>query len=398
MNIIDYKVLTPFTYKFVFECDNCHNIYEINGTKKYIKGKINSISHGCPYCGKTNGMDLNKFLYKIKEQKYYEKYEYPNIENEYIDGEHEINIICKKHGKFKCTPYKHLKTINGGCPKCIKNMPISKKTWLDIVNKLNNYKYKYPNIDNEYHNLDSIITIECPIHGEFKQLAGLHYRGCQCKRCAGKGVKFDKNDKLTILTEYDLLSMDWAVILDLIGEDKLPKEFNRLCKFGKNTEEREKIIEELKEKYNYESTEVANNIGDNIDINSNNIEDIDNDNNSIEVTVDTIDNKDINNFSNSNIIEDKELKPFKDNKDIGTILGKNTKYNEIFSVGDKWEHVITKQKSQLWTLVFSDEEAHNTKTIDNIKSKLSEELTEFERYLYTEFLKEYNDAINLEIL
>ena len=35
--------------------------------------------------------------------------------------------------------------------------------------------------------------------------------------------------------------------------------------------------------------------------------------------------------------------------------------------------------------------------INSIKSKLNDNITKFERYVYEEFLKEYNEVINLEI-
>ena len=265
-------------------------------------------------------------------------------------------------------------------------MPKNKKDVYNVI--LNNFPgIILPKFDDEYKYLKTSI-ITCIYNGKtyLKNCKALYtgYGGFDSNNQGIQTKKLWDKEKLDILTEYDLLSMDWAVILDLIGEDMLPKEFNKLCKFGKNTEEREKIIEELIKKYNYENTNSTNNVDDN-------------DTNSIEVTIDTVDKKDINNFSDSNTAEDKELKPFKDNKDIGLLAKKNSIGKKIFSVGDKWEHIISKQKSQLWSLVFGDEENHNTNTINIIKSKLSEELTEFERYLYTEFLKEYNDAINLEI-
>ena len=190
-----------------------------------------------------------------------------------------------------------------------------------------------------------------------------------------------KIEKLNILTEYDLLSMDWAVILDLIGEDKLPNEFKCLCKFGENTPERKKMIDDLKETYNIETTdeeeisEVENNIDDSIETEVNDI-------NSEENIYNEID-KDI------------ELDPLKEIKDIGLLLNKDNE--DIFSTGDKFVHIIHKQMNKLWNLVLRDNENHSTKNIEIIKSKLNDNITKFERYVYEEFLKEYNEVINLEI-
>lgn len=388
MNILTYKILKPNLYEFNIQCNQCNSIYTLTGSKKVIKHKIDTKCHGCPCCSKT--MTLQKFLFNINKNNLYEKFEYPNIENEYVDANTEITIICKIHGKFKCTPVKHLKTVNCGCPKCTKNLSISKNEWLNTVNSLNDNKYKYPNLDKEYHNLNSLITIECPIHGKFIQNAGLHYRGCGCKRCNGRGIKFDKNDKLNLLTKHDLLSMSWSVILDLIGEDKIPKEFNQLCKFGENTPERKKMIEDLINTYNIKVDNDEENLVDKAEENL-----IDNEktlNTDLETKVNNIDNEIYDDLNN-----EYELKPYKEIKDLGEILDKE--FNEtLFSTGDKWIHIMSKEINKLWNNVLRDNENHNENTINEIQQKLTtNSLTKFEKYVYEEFMNEYTNVINLTI-
>lgn len=46
--------------------------------------------------------------------KHGERYDYSNIN--YMNSDTHIEIICKKHGKFLCTPTNHLQGT--GCPKC----------------------------------------------------------------------------------------------------------------------------------------------------------------------------------------------------------------------------------------------------------------------------------------
>jgi len=384
MKLINSTIIESNKYKFTVKCDNCGSQYDIIGNFTYIKNVLKSVGHGCPFCGKTNNMSLDKFLFKVNELHLYEKFEYPNIKTEYVDGYTDITIICKEHGKFKCSPYKHIKTTNGGCSKCIKNNPISKELWLTSVNNLNNYKYKYPYLDTEYNNLGSIITIECPVHGEFKQLAGLHYRGCGCKRCNGRGIKFDKNDKLNILTKYDLTKLHWTIILDLIGSDKLPKEFHKLCKYGENTPERKKMVQDLIDTYNIDVEEVDTDETEDNTIDEN-----------IEVEVSTIPEEELLNEDIYNEDEAKELEPLKEIKEIADMIDEDD--IEVFSTGDKWTHIISKEMSRLWNSVLRDNENHNTNTIDNIKNKLNETLTKFEEYVYNMFLKEYEDVVDFEV-
>jgi len=203
-----------------------------------------------------------------------------------------------------------------------------------------------------------------------------------CPYCGG--IYRTKKDKLNILTQYDLLSMSWSVILDLIGEDKLPKEFSKLCKFGENTPERKKMIEDLIDTYNIE-----------VD-NEENKEDIIDNENDINTDIETKVN-DIDDEIYDDIDNEDELKPYKEIKELGELLGKD--FGEtLFSTGDKWDHIMSKEISRLWNNVLRDNENHNENTINEIHQKLiNNSLTKFEKYVYEEFMKEYDEVINLEI-
>ena len=188
-----------------------------------------------------------------------------------------------------------------------------------------------------------------------------------------------KLNKIDLLTNYDLQSMDWVVILDLIGEEKLPNEFRQLCKFGANTPERKKMIEDLINTYNIDLPEDENNNEEDDDI--------------IETEVDNIKNE--NDIYNEDI-NDEELNPMKEIQQISELLKNDDE--KIFTTGDKWLHIIRKQMNKLWNLILRDNENHSTKNIEIIKSKLNDDnITKFEKYVYEEFMKEYNEVINLEI-
>lgn len=47
---------------------------------------------------------------------------------------------------------------------------------------------KYDYSEAEYTNIDSEVTIICPIHGKFKQIAYDHLKGCGCSKCAAKEI------------------------------------------------------------------------------------------------------------------------------------------------------------------------------------------------------------------
>ena len=113
----------------------------------------------------------------------------------------------------------------------------------------------------------------------------------------------------------------------------------------------------------------------------------------IETEVNNITDEDTNIYDNEN----EELNPFKETKTIGEILGED--FDEtLFSTGDKWLHIMSKEIGKLWNKVLRDNENHNENTINEIHQKLiNNSLTKFEKYIYEEFIKEYDEVINLEV-
>ncbi len=110
------------------------------------------------------------------------KYDYSKVE--YTGRHNKIAIICPIHGKFEQSPKHHLSS-NYGCPYCgrINTAIVHGMSFNDYVIKVNavhDNKYKY--IESSYINCSEKITIICPIHGEFEQMASTHLRS-GCNRC-----------------------------------------------------------------------------------------------------------------------------------------------------------------------------------------------------------------------
>ena len=266
------------------------------------------------------------------------------------------------------------------------------ESFIKKANILYNNKYDYSLVPEDFKNWKSNIRIICPIHDIFSStpLRHLSNKNDGCPYCSRQiqyknqfKNYYTNKEKLNLLTEYDLLSMDWAVILDLIGEDKLPNEFQKLSKYGANTPARKEMIEELINTYNINAENNTEQTNENDDIND-----------SIEKEVNEINET---KTSSNNFEEDtnQELKTYKELQDYGKSLENDDE--KIFSTGDKWLHIIRKEMNKLWNLILRDNEKNNTKNLNIIKSKLNENITKFEKYVYEEFLKEYNEVINLEI-
>ena len=143
--------------------------------------------HGCPVCGikkRTKNITFSREKFIQKAQVIHgDKYDYSEVI--YSNNKTKIKIICPIHGVFWQLPYTHLQ--GGGCLKCANNILTLEEIILKF-REIHGEKYEYPIV--KYFGLKHKITIICPIHGSFKQAAGLHLQGCGCPKCA-------KNRKLT---------------------------------------------------------------------------------------------------------------------------------------------------------------------------------------------------------
>lgn len=117
------------------------------------------------------------------------KQTHPNLKviGEYIGDKEYVDVYCTIHNyKFSTKPnWLH---HGSNCQKCYderRGLTLKKsvKALIEEMNEKHNSKYKYPYIDREYKNNKSIITIVCPIHGEFPQTINHHLRGQGCSKC-----------------------------------------------------------------------------------------------------------------------------------------------------------------------------------------------------------------------
>jgi G:T-mismatch repair DNA endonuclease (very short patch repair protein) len=146
-------------------------------------------------------MTKKKTLHEIKEGfklVHNDLYDYTKF-NEYFGTDTKITIICKEHGEFNQTPYKHLK--GQGCSKCgkIKTQEKHKDTKDIFINKAkikHDNKYDYSKVDYKSSNIKVIII--CKDHGEFEQMPNNHLQGNGCPNCRldmmGKWNKSNKDE------------------------------------------------------------------------------------------------------------------------------------------------------------------------------------------------------------
>jgi len=113
-----------------------------------------------------------------------DRYIYDEIK-EYKNLKTKVPVICKVHGVFYVSPYKHL--LGQGCPKCARNHKLTTEEFIERAKKVHGDKYDYSKV--VYVDTDTKVCIICPIHGEFWQTPHMHLKGQGCPKCYGNDTK-----------------------------------------------------------------------------------------------------------------------------------------------------------------------------------------------------------------
>ena len=110
---------------------------------------------------------------------------YDYSKSNYVNQRTKIIISCKIHGDFKQNPYHHMS--GRGCKKCgwieahLKTEWTSKE-FAEKAKEVHKDFYSYENT--HYKKSHEEVSITCPIHGEFTQLAYVHIQGSKCPKCS----------------------------------------------------------------------------------------------------------------------------------------------------------------------------------------------------------------------
>lgn len=96
-----------------------------------------------------------------------------------------VNIICHKHGVFTQSPEAHLKGQR--CRKCgtknnKKRLELASAKFIFKSKQIHNDFYCYSLVN--YIRPEDLVTIICPLHGEFSQIPHSHLKGSGCRRCS----------------------------------------------------------------------------------------------------------------------------------------------------------------------------------------------------------------------
>lgn len=122
---------------------------------------------------------LSRFKQIHKEKYLYNKVLFHKMNEKVI-------VTCPLHGDFLITPSKHC--LGQGCPKCgiikrSQSQSLTNEEYVSKCNNIHNGKYAY-NKTHTNGNLHNKVTITCPTHGDFEQIAQDHLNGHGCPKCA----------------------------------------------------------------------------------------------------------------------------------------------------------------------------------------------------------------------
>ena len=137
--------------------------------------------HGCPKCK----VELMKQRYTKSQDTFIEdikkihgeKYDFSKVE--YKGNKVKVTLTCPIHGDFEILPINLLK--GQGCGKCSGTRKFTTEEFIHKAQKVHGDKYDYSQV--EYKNREELVTIICPIHGEFKQAPHKHVIGQGCPKC-----------------------------------------------------------------------------------------------------------------------------------------------------------------------------------------------------------------------
>lgn len=141
---------------------------------------------------------FDKYLTAYKD-KHQDKYDYSDTI--FTGVKNKIRIYCRAHKEhFEQLPRDHLNST--GCAKCRSELISSGNKlrikndtdYLDEMNTIHNNKYTYNLLAKPTKKSDKI-SINCPVHGEFKQQLRSHLDGMGCKVCSNNNRQV-KNDFL----------------------------------------------------------------------------------------------------------------------------------------------------------------------------------------------------------
>lgn len=187
--------------------------------------------HGCPKCKgvitSTIQQSTTEEFIKKARLVHCDRFDYSKTE--YVASREKVKIICREHGEFEQEANSHLR--GAGCAECAGLKKHSDESFIKRAIEAHGNTYDYSKVN--YSGAGSKVTIVCPVHGDFEQIASDHINlGCGCPKCSGRQSKPETEiielvESLGLQVVHGDRSVIKPLEIDiLVPEAKLAIEFN----------------------------------------------------------------------------------------------------------------------------------------------------------------------------
>jgi hypothetical protein len=107
-----------------------------------------------------------------------DRYDYSRVV--YKNNSTKVEVVCAEHGSFFPKPINHIQN-KSGCPACAGCKRTTAEDFIVRARAVHGDRYDYSALN--YAGVDSLVSIGCPDHGLFQQIAYDHTQGHGCKLC-----------------------------------------------------------------------------------------------------------------------------------------------------------------------------------------------------------------------
>lgn len=157
----------------------------------------------------TNGVKMTKKLtideFKERFSKRFPNKKFDFSKSKYVDSHTLMTIICGKGHTFEMRPCNLM--TGCGCPKCCGTFKLTRQDFIRDATFVHNGYFTYERSD-DFTNVSSMVTVTCPMHGDFKVKANNHLNGANCKRCQQEGIKHKITKRKKLNRSTKKLSQD----------------------------------------------------------------------------------------------------------------------------------------------------------------------------------------------
>lgn len=138
----------------------------------------------CPKCTGHYSPTTEEYIERARSV-HGDRYDYSKTE--YVKNSEKICVTCIEHGDFWVTPANHL--LGSGCPVCDPSHKLDTSLFIQKARAKHGDKYDYSLVN--YVNSSDKVTIICPEHGPFRQIASCHLQGYNCPKCSRRYMDTD---------------------------------------------------------------------------------------------------------------------------------------------------------------------------------------------------------------